>query len=152
MLVGVPPFMDDDKSKLFKNIIFSEPDYKYFGDPVNVSETAKDFISLLLAKNPKERIKSNDIPKHKWFKGINFEDILKLKVKSPYVPKIKSLDDYSNFDPEFLKEECFSPPRRRKKEEEYVLKNNGKNIIKLLYRIIPRLLMLYIVVYLIHFR
>jgi serine/threonine protein kinase len=120
MLVGVPPFLHDDKHKLFKKIIIGELDFKFYDEKIKISKDAKDLIYRLLHKNPNMRIKPEDIPYHGWFNGLNFNEILQGKVKSHFVPKVKSFDDFSNIDKEFLDEECFSPQKRRIIIEEHV--------------------------------
>lgn len=40
---------------------------------------------------------------HPWFKSINREDMLAKKVKPPFKPKVKGLDDTSQFDAKFKK-------------------------------------------------
>jgi serine/threonine protein kinase len=113
MLVGVPPFLHDDKNKLYKKIINLEPDFKFYDEKIKISKDAKDLIYKLLHKNPKMRILPQSIPYHPWFSGMNFNEILLGKVQSLFVPKVKSIDDFSNFDKEFLDEECFSPQKRK---------------------------------------
>mmetsp|Transcript_41067 Transcript_41067/g.30208 ORF Transcript_41067/g.30208 Transcript_41067/m.30208 type:complete len:82 (+) Transcript_41067:1412-1657(+) len=42
-----------------------------------------------------------DVISHPWFKAINIEHLLAKKIPAPYMPKLKSLDDISNFDEKF---------------------------------------------------
>jgi serine/threonine protein kinase len=88
MMVGVPPFMDESKSALFKKIVNDEPSYRYYNEKISVSKEAKDLISKLLAKSPKDRIKPENIPFHPFFRDISFDEIFKKKVSAPFVPKI----------------------------------------------------------------
>jgi serine/threonine protein kinase len=125
MLIGIPPFMDMDKTVLYKKIVEDDLSFKYYGEKVRISDHAKDLIKKLLIKNPSKRIKPRDIPSHKWFSDIKFNDIIIGKYKSPFVPKIKGLDDLSNFDKEFLEESCISPNKSRKDISECLLKNGG---------------------------
>ena len=74
------------------------------------------------------RLKPKDIPNHPWFKEISFDNVFQGKVKSPYVPKIKGLEDYSNFDKEFLDENCVSPQKKISEVEDLLHQNNGKYI------------------------
>ena len=48
MLCGVPPFYSKDRETLYRNIKFAQPklDYPY------LSESARDFLSKLLVKDP----------------------------------------------------------------------------------------------------
>jgi serine/threonine protein kinase len=90
MLVGVPPFSDNNKQALFKRIVNDEPDFTYFKERVAISAEARNLISKLLHKKPKQRIKPEDIPFHPFFKNISFDEVFKKKINSPFVPKIVS--------------------------------------------------------------
>jgi serine/threonine protein kinase len=126
MLVGVPPFQDDSRHKLFNKIKTKEPNYKYYGNKISISDDAIDLISKLLMKEPEKRIQFESIKNHKWFEGIDFDDILKKKIKSPFIPKVNSPCDISNFDKEFLGEECLSPQKSKLDYEDYLIKYKGK--------------------------
>lgn len=39
----------------------------------------------------------NDIKNHRWFNSFSWDDLVKQKIKPPYVPNVKSLGDVSNF-------------------------------------------------------
>ncbi len=129
MLVGVPPFMDDNKQILYRKIVDEEPSFNFLGHDITTSDNAKDLIFQLLQKNPTERIKPRDIPLHKWFQEIKFGDVFLGKYKSPFVPKIKGLNDYSNFDKEFLNEECVSPVKKHKEVRDILELNSGKLLL-----------------------
>jgi hypothetical protein len=61
-----------------------------------VSENAKSLIDALLKTNPRERLGSggvDEIKNHPFFEGINWDDVLKKKVKPPYVPVIKKIEE-----------------------------------------------------------
>jgi len=105
MLFGFPPFSDRNKSDLFKKIVYQEPSFR----GINISDDAQDLLKRLLKKDPKERIKPHEIPSHPWFKNLNFEDIMNLRVDPPFKPKVKNDEDLSNIDPEFLNENINSP-------------------------------------------
>jgi hypothetical protein len=76
--------VDESKPNLFKKIINLEPSYK----GTKISEEALDLLKCLLNKNPDLRIKPEYIPHHAWFKTIDFEEIAKLNVVPPFIPKI----------------------------------------------------------------
>ncbi len=42
---------------------------------------------------------TDDIKQQKWFQGFDFDALLKRQMKAPWVPKVKSVTDTSNFDP-----------------------------------------------------
>ena len=109
LLYGYPPFRNENKYDLFNQILNDEPNF----DKVEISDEAKDLIISLLKKNECERISPSDIKYHKWFKDINFGNLLKMKVEPPYKPDLKDEDDLSNIDPVFLNENIYSPIKRR---------------------------------------
>jgi hypothetical protein len=41
---------------------------------------------------------ADDIKKHKWFLGLEWELLLAKQVAAPIIPEVKSKDDTSNFD------------------------------------------------------
>jgi hypothetical protein len=43
----------------------------------------------------------DDVVSHPWFSDFKPEDLLEKKLKAPYVPVIKDVDDTSNFDERF---------------------------------------------------
>jgi len=106
MLNGFPPFAHKDRNTLYQKILKVDPE---FSDEIEISDECKDLVLQLLKKNVKMRINPNEIPKHPWFKSINFKEMSRLKIKSPFIPKVKSESDTSNFDPDFLKLEINSP-------------------------------------------
>lgn len=83
MLCGFLPFKV--KEGEIKREIYEEKIkmFNYF------SKEAKDLISNLLIFNPKKRLNLTKIKKHKFFKGINWKDYEKQKIKPPFIPNEK---------------------------------------------------------------
>jgi hypothetical protein len=42
---------------------------------------------------------TEDVKQHKWFHGFDFDTFSKRQLKAPWVPKVSSITDISNFDP-----------------------------------------------------
>lgn len=84
MLYGFPPYYDKNKDKLYRKIIFNQPDFNK--NNIKIEDVTKDLILKLLEKNPLNRIKIPDIKNHDFFKGFNFEDLYDLKIKPPFEP------------------------------------------------------------------
>lgn len=82
MLVGVPPFFDKNRDKLYKKIYFNDPNYA-LNKKVVVSDVSINFINRLLCKNPLERMTIRDAKKHELFKGFNFEKLMAYELQSP---------------------------------------------------------------------
>lgn len=50
--------------------------------------------------------------KQAFFRNIHWDDLLARKVKPPFVPSIKNMEDVSNFDEEFTSENAvLTPPK-----------------------------------------
>jgi ribosomal protein S6 kinase alpha-5 len=81
--------------------------------PRTMDETSKNFITQLLEKDPSRRLGAKgveDIKKHPFFAGINWEHVEQRKLKPPIQPVISSNLDVTNFAPEFTNQvPIFSP-------------------------------------------
>ena len=98
MLAGYPPFFDDNPLGIYEKILGGKIDW-----PKSVDSLAKDLIRKLLVIDRTKRIGnlrngSEDVKNHKWFKEVDWDDVFNRKLKPPFVPKVKSEGDTSNFD------------------------------------------------------
>ncbi|KAI9099282.1 kinase-like domain-containing protein [Phlyctochytrium arcticum] len=98
MLAGHPPFYDEDHFKLYEKILACKPKFPTHFDPA-----AKDLVKRLLSPDLTKRYGNlrggvNDIKRHKWFAGIDWEKLRALQVQAPYIPPLKGEGDTSNFD------------------------------------------------------
>ncbi|XP_022605045.1 calcium/calmodulin-dependent protein kinase type 1D [Seriola dumerili] len=68
LLCGYPPFYDENDSKLFEQILKAdyEFDAPYWDD---ISDSAKDFISSLMEKDPAKRFTCEQALRHPWIAG-----------------------------------------------------------------------------------
>ncbi|XP_051975044.1 calcium/calmodulin-dependent protein kinase type 1D [Xyrauchen texanus] len=68
LLCGYPPFYDENDSKLFEQILKAdyEFDTPYWDD---ISDSAKDFISCLMEKDPAKRNTCEQALRHPWIAG-----------------------------------------------------------------------------------
>lgn len=57
------------------------------------SKNARDLIKKLLNFTPSKRIRFKEIIKHPFFKGVNWDDYLNLKIVPPFIPSIKNEKD-----------------------------------------------------------
>lgn len=97
MLMGFPPFCGKDPSITCRKVM----NYKKCFEIPKGAEISKDAIDLLykLITDPNERLGKNgvdEIKAHPFFRHINWTNIRKLK--APYIPKLKSDIDTSNFE------------------------------------------------------
>jgi len=127
MLVGESPFPGDDEEEVFDSIVNDEVRYPRF-----LSLEAIAIMRRLLRKNPERRLGASerdaeDVKKQAFFRNVNWNDLLLRKVKPPFVPTVRDLEDVTNFDEEFTGEEAvLTPPKDRRtlKPEEQSLFNN----------------------------
>ncbi|KAJ1876760.1 Serine/threonine kinase, partial [Coemansia sp. RSA 486] len=104
MILGTSPFHGEDENEIFDSILEDEILY-----PVKMSRDSVFICQALLEKDPSKRLGSGpndaeDIMKHSFFAGVNWDDVLNKKIPPPYVPDIRGRFDVSNFDPEFTNE------------------------------------------------
>ncbi len=103
MLNGNPPFIFD-KNNFNINIFNKEIFY-----PNSFTEEAKLFLKDILIVDPNKRLGSGkngieNIKKHPFFNGINWEDLENKKVIPPFIPNILDDTDLENFDKYFTRE------------------------------------------------
>ncbi|KAI9105929.1 kinase-like domain-containing protein [Phlyctochytrium arcticum] len=104
MLLGQSPFRGDNEEEIFEAILEDEILY-----PVNMAKDAVSLLQQLLMKDPTKRLgsgknDSEEIKKHSFFRGVDWDAMLQQRIPPPYQPKISSPEDVSNFDEEFTKE------------------------------------------------
>ncbi|XDV51741.1 hypothetical protein PO909_020568 [Leuciscus waleckii] len=100
MLIGQSPFQGDDEDELFESIRMDVPHY-----PRWITKEAKDLMEKLFERDPTRRLGVvGNVRGHAFFKTINWPALEKREVAPPFKPKVKSPNDCSNFDREFLSE------------------------------------------------
>lgn len=102
------PFRAKDDLAIYEGILRGIHSVQF---PYKISRKAESLIKALCRQDPSERIGYqkagiNDIRKHRWFQGFDWEGLLAQKVVAPHVPDIKNPFDVSNF--ERIKEEDLS--------------------------------------------
>jgi serine/threonine protein kinase len=114
MIAGIDPFSDDDPMMVYQKILKGKIKF-----PSGFDSNAKSIIKHLLDSDLTKRYGNlkngvKDITEHRFFKGVEWDKLLKKEIEPPYVPKVKSNDDISNFSqypdsdtpaPEIKKEE-----------------------------------------------
>jgi serine/threonine protein kinase len=96
MMFGLPPHYSTNHDEMYKRIL---------NDPVcipeNLSLELKDFLGLLLRKNPFKRLGYKrgieEIKSHPWCKDIDWKRYLAKKVVPPFKPQLQQ----SHFDPQY---------------------------------------------------
>jgi len=71
-LCGYPPFEGDNNKEIFRNVLKQRLQF----DPAEwgtISDSAKDLVSKMLAKDPKKRISATQCLEHPWFTSNDIE-------------------------------------------------------------------------------
>jgi len=97
MLAGIDPFSDDDPMMVYQKILKGKLKF-----PSSFDSNAKSLVKHLLEIDLTKRYGNlkggvSDIKGHRFFKGYDFDSLLKKTISPPYVPKVKSSGDTSNF-------------------------------------------------------
>lgn len=97
MLASVSPFYASDPLMMYRNIVrgkYKTP--KYFSDEV------ADMVKSLLCRRATKRLGviaggAQTIKKHPWFVGIDWDAMTGNRYNAPFVPRVASARDFSNF-------------------------------------------------------
>ena len=109
MLVGYSPFkLKKGESLNIEKYKAPVPLYNHF------TPEAKQIITDLLEVEPKNRLGygkkgTENVKKHPFFKGIDWDELYNKKVEPEFVPKIFNELDLGNFDKYFTNENVFEP-------------------------------------------
>ena len=97
MIAGIDPFSDDDPMMVYQKILKGKIKF-----PSGFDSNAKSLIKHLLDSDLTKRYGNlkngvKDITGHRFFKSLDWDKLLKKEIPPPYVPKVKSNNDISNF-------------------------------------------------------
>ncbi|XP_046401711.1 cAMP-dependent protein kinase catalytic subunit 3 [Ischnura elegans] len=98
MLSGYPPFFDDNPFGIYEKILAAKVEWPRHLDPV-----AKDLVKKLLVQDRTKRLGNmkngaEDVKRHRWFKGVDWHDVILRRLKPPIVPRVTYAGDATNFD------------------------------------------------------
>lgn len=100
MLTGLPPFYSQDVQEMYNKIMNDKLVF-----PPHVSGEARSLLTGLLERNPEKRLQDAKIIKaHPYFKGLDWDAIVRKEVEPPFVPNVKGKSDTSQVDADFLAE------------------------------------------------
>ncbi|EXJ67869.1 AGC/AKT protein kinase [Cladophialophora psammophila CBS 110553] len=101
MCCGWSPFYAEDTQQMYKNIAFGK--VRFPRDAL--STEGRNFVKGLLNRNPKHRLGAHgdaeELMRHPFFADIDWDALGKKNLVPPFKPKLASIADTSNFDPEF---------------------------------------------------
>lgn len=98
MLAGYPPFYDENPFGIYQKVLAGRVDF-----PKHFDVKAKDLIKRLLTQDRAKRFGclkhgAEDIKKHKWYKGMDWDALFARAIPAPFIPAVKAPDDTSMFD------------------------------------------------------
>ncbi|KAJ2633553.1 rim15, signal transduction response regulator [Coemansia sp. RSA 1290] len=122
-LFGIPPFHDETPEKVFQNILSSTVDFydterqemqrekeekAHLGidkeddeaEIPDISPEARDFITRLLNKDPRQRLGHNgaaEVKAHPIFRGIDWDTLF--ETQPAFIPTVENIEDTDYFDP-----------------------------------------------------
>ena len=101
MLLQQSPFRGEDEDEIYDAILADEPLY-----PIHMPRDSVSILQKLLTREPELRLGSGptdaqEIMSHAFFRNVNWDDIYHKRVQPPFMPRITSPTDTSNFDSEF---------------------------------------------------
>ncbi|KAJ2846504.1 Serine/threonine-protein kinase Sgk2 [Coemansia brasiliensis] len=126
MLTGLPPFYHQDNNTMYQRIL--SEDLKFPANlppsaPCNgtlqpgsgnvasnvIGRYAQDFVFRIMERDPQNRLGhgvfgTENVKRHVFFHGIDWGKIYRQEYAPPFVPKVSSIFDLSNIDPEFRNE------------------------------------------------
>jgi len=100
MLTGLPPFYSQDVQQMYFKIMHAKLEI-----PDTWDEATKGMILGLLERDSNKRLSDAAVIKsHAYFKGIDWDKILRKEVVPPFIPPVKGKLDVSMVDPAFTSE------------------------------------------------
>ena len=90
MNAGIDPFNDEDPMLIYQKILKGK-----FKFPQSFNSNAKSLVKHLLEADLSKRYGNlkggvSDIKNHRFFKGLDWDNLVNLKINPPYVPKVSS--------------------------------------------------------------
>ncbi|XP_061376216.1 serine/threonine-protein kinase OXI1-like [Gastrolobium bilobum] len=131
MLYGTTPFKGANRKETFCRILTREPDLTGKTTPL------RDLIKKLLVKDPDRRIEVEEIKRHDFFRGANWDTVLQI-TRPPYIPQndVEDKVGFSRKDVECFVHKIFFPDNNGTEEKSNELgkkdgneksDNNNKN-------------------------
>jgi len=122
LCIGLPPFYDQNLHTMYVKIRTENPKF-----PGSMSRPCQDLIARFLNRNVKERLGCGptdveEVKRHSWFGGLDWQDLYDLKIEPKYIPQVKSEMDTSQFSPEFTREkvkDTYVPAVKLAPEDEF---------------------------------
>ena len=97
MIAGIDPFNDEDPMLIYQKILKGKIKF-----PSSFPSNAKSLVKHLLVQDLSKRYGNlkggvNDIKNHRFFKDLDWNNLIKYKIKAPYIPNVSGKGDCNNF-------------------------------------------------------
>ena len=101
MLLQQSPFRGENEDEIYDAILEGEPFY-----PAHMPQDSVSILQKLLTRQPALRLGSGptdaqEVMSHAFFHNVSWQDVYHKQIPPPYLPKVNSREDTSNFDAEF---------------------------------------------------
>ncbi|CAL1146894.1 unnamed protein product, partial [Cladocopium goreaui] len=119
MMAGYPPFYEENPFGIYQKVLQGRLDF-----PRHFDVKAKDLVRRLLVNDRTKRfgcLKAGveDIKRHKWYKGTDWDLLLARRVSPPFKPPVQSADDTSMFERYPESTEASAPSISSKEQESF---------------------------------
>jgi len=106
MLTGLPPYYSQNVNIMYQKILTADLRFPNF-----MSVEAQSLLTGFLTRDPEQRLGTdttdqNVLRNHPFFKGLDWDKLLKREIAPPFRPKVKSSSDITQIDPVFTQEEA----------------------------------------------
>lgn len=120
MLVGYTPFFDDNQCEVYTKVLAGKILF-----PPSFDSIAKDIVRRLLIPDPAARFGcllrgAEDVMKHKFFRGLDWNQLYQEAIPPPFIPKLKDEWDCCFFET-YPEDECALPPSGPLTDEQQAL-------------------------------
>lgn len=98
MIAGIDPFNDEDPMLVYQKILKGKLKF-----PSTFDSNAKSLVKHLLVQDLSKRYGNlkngvKDIKDHRFFKNMDWNELLNRRIAAPYKPKVSSNSDVNNFN------------------------------------------------------
>ena len=90
LMYGHRPYLGKTKQEVKQLILTRQAEIDYEDLPDDFSNETADFINKLIQRKPKNRLGKdniNEVIMHPWFNEFDWDNVIKKKIKAPYLPK-----------------------------------------------------------------
>lgn len=99
MLTGLPPFYSKHINVMYQKILNAPLTFPSF-----ISDSAKSLLEGLLTREVDSRLGGDDVRRHPFFEGIDWDELEAKRVAAPWIPPVRDAMDITQIDDYFTAE------------------------------------------------